>query len=110
MQNVSNLNDLNTIINNNDCVAVYFSSTTCSVCNVLKNKMEFMFSKNFPLFKTTEITIKQNTLYIAACHNVFTAPTLLIFFRQKEFLRKVNNWSVTELIESIKRPYNILTK
>jgi thiol-disulfide isomerase/thioredoxin len=45
---------------------------------------------------------------VAAHFSVFTIPTVLIFLDGKEFLRKSRHMSVGEVIEEIRRPYEIM--
>jgi len=45
---------------------------------------------------------------MAAQYRVFTAPTILVFFEDKEYYRFARNVSISELQSSIQRPYELL--
>ncbi len=99
---------INTTIENNLAVMLYFSAPTCNVCHALKPKLLEAIENNFENFEIVSIDISQ-TPEIASHFSVFTIPTLLIFLDGKEFLRKSRHMSVDEVIKEIKRPYDIMT-
>lgn len=90
-------------------VVLYFSTINCGVCTALKPKITYLISEVFPLLKFEEIK-SHTSPEIAGHFGVFSAPTLLVFFEGKEFLRNVRNMSVFELEHKLKRPYDLLTK
>jgi thiol-disulfide isomerase/thioredoxin len=69
-----------------DLVIVLAKSKSCTVCVAIDQQMK-RFLKDFP-------TISYETLYIeevpefSGQHLVFTVPTVLIFYQQKEILRE----------------------
>jgi thioredoxin-like negative regulator of GroEL len=96
-----------TIINNL-AVMLYFSAPTCNVCHALKPKLLDAIESNFKTFEVISIdtSIDQE---VAAHFNVFAIPTVLIFLDVKEFIRKSRHMSVSEVVNEIKRPYDIMT-
>lgn len=88
-------------------VAVYFSSPNCGVCHALRPKVEELLSEKFPLIKFIHIEIDKSP-GISGAYGVFSAPTLLVFFEGKEFLRKVRLMGIQELHDKIERPYKML--
>lgn len=85
----------------------YFSTEACSVCKVLKPKVEAMVNAEFPQIKLAYI--KSEVLpEVAAQNQVFTAPTILVFFDGREYIRKSRNVGVSELQEAIARPYELM--
>jgi len=98
---------LKVIIESESAVAVYFSTPNCGVCHALLPKVEALFSEKFPLIKFVQIQIDKSP-GISGEYGVFSAPTLLVFFETKEFLRKVRLMGIRELQEKIERPYNML--
>jgi thioredoxin-like negative regulator of GroEL len=96
-----------TIINNL-AVMLYFSAPTCNVCHALKPKLLDAIESNFKTFEVISIdtSIDQE---VAAHFNVFAIPTVLIFLDGKEFIRKSRHMSVSEVVNEIKRPYDIMT-
>jgi thioredoxin 1 len=47
-------------------------------------------------------------LEVAAQNRVFAAPTVLVFFESQETFRFSRNIGLTELEESLKRPYSVM--
>ncbi len=85
----------------------YFSTEACSVCKVLKPKVEAMISAEFPEIKLAYV--KSEVLpEVAAQNQVFAAPTILVFFDGREYIRKSRNVGVSELQEAIARPYELM--
>ncbi len=101
------LESLKELIESELAAAVYFSSPNCGVCNALRPKVEEMLSDEFPLIKFVHIEIDKSP-GISGPYGVFSAPTLLVFFEGKEFLRKVRLMGIQELVDKIERPYNML--
>lgn len=88
---------------------LYFSAPTCNVCHALKPKLTEAVSTEFPTFVIENIDISQ-TPEISSHFNVFTIPTVLIFFQGREFMRKSRHMSVGEVLETIRRPYNLMVE
>ncbi len=95
-------------IHENIAVMVYFSAPTCNVCHALKPKLVDAINTNFPSFEIVSVDISQ-TPEISSHFSVFTIPTLLVFLDGKEFLRKSRHMSVQEVVDEIRRPYEIMT-
>jgi|SRR5690554_2416667 len=102
-----NLTALNELIESEPAVAVYFSAPNCGVCKALRPKIEELFSEKFPSVKFVHVQIDKSS-GISGKYSVFSAPTLLVFFEGKEFLRKVRLMGIQELEEKIGRPYKML--
>ncbi len=109
MKKIQNLQQLQSSINTGNPVLIYFSGENCSVCKVLKPKIEDEISKNFPLFDLLEVETDLHK-EITSHFTVFSIPTMLVFFDKKEFFRRGRNMSVSMFMEEIKRPYNLMTK
>ena len=88
-------------------VLAYFSTKTCSVCSVLKPKIAEHISTHFPKIKLISIKMEENP-ELAAQYQIFTAPTLLLFFEGNKYVRKSRAFGINELHEAIERPYNLL--
>jgi len=101
-----NIDELNEQIKSNEALLVYFSGEFCSVCKVLKPKIQDAFAKNYPKIKFLEIKTEEN-LELTRQFNVFAMPTVLVFFDGQEFQRKERNISVQGFINDVKRPYNM---
>jgi thioredoxin-like negative regulator of GroEL len=85
----------------------YFSTEACNVCKVLKPKVADLIKAEFPKIKLAYI--KSDVLpEVAAQHQVFAAPTLLIFLDGREYIRKSRNIGIAELHREIERPYSMM--
>ncbi len=102
-----NLESLRNLIADETAIAVYFSSPNCGVCHALLPKVEHMFSERFPMAKLVLIQTEKSP-EICGAFGVFSAPTLVVFFEGKEFLRKVRNMGIDEIRKKIERPYKII--
>ncbi len=107
MIQVTNLQQLQNNINTGKPVLVYFSGENCSVCKVLKPKIEEEIKKAFPKFELFEIKTDLDK-EITAHFMIFSIPTTLIFFDSKEFKRYGRNMSIPLFIDEIKRPYELM--
>ncbi len=105
MQTIENINNT---IKENMAVMVYFSAPTCNVCHALKPKLLEELEKNFSDFKveSVDISVEED---IAPHFSVYAIPTVLIYLDGQEFTRKSRHMSVGEVIEEIRRPYEIMT-
>lgn len=107
MKEIDNLEQLLEAINTKEAVLVYFSGENCSVCKVLKPKIEEEVKKKFPKFALFEVKTDLNK-EITSHFTVFSIPTILIFFDSKEYKRVGRNMSVALFVEELKRPYNLM--
>jgi len=103
-----NIETLENDIKTELAIALYFSAPTCNVCHALKPKLLTAFEANFSQLQVKSIDISE-TPEIASHFGVFSIPTLLIFLDGKEFLRKSRHMSVDQVVEEIKRPYDMMT-
>ena len=88
-------------------VLAYFSTDACSVCKVLKPKVEEMATAEFP--KMQLVYVKSDVLPdVVAQNSVFTAPTIVVFFDDRETIRKSRSISIVELQREIARYYSLL--
>jgi len=85
----------------------YFSTEACNVCKVLKPKVMQLLEEQFPEMKMAYI--KSDVLPdIAGQNQIFAAPTILVFFDGREYIRKSRNIGIGELHEAISRPYEMM--
>ena len=96
-------------IDSKEPTLIYFSGENCSVCKVLKPKIEEEIKIEFPKMKIFEV---QTDLHreITAHFMVFSIPTTIIYFDSKEFKRYGRNMSVPLFIEELRRPYNLISE
>ncbi len=88
-------------------LAVYFSAPSCNVCHALKPKLFSAIKSHFDKLEIAEVDVSTE-LELAAKFNVFTIPTLLVFFDGKEYVRAARHMSVDGVIGDIKRPYDMM--
>lgn len=85
----------------------YFSTEVCNVCKILKPKVGELIESEFPNIKLAYI--KSDKLpEVAAQNQVFAAPTILVFFEGREYIRKSRNIGIGELYKEIERPYSMI--
>jgi len=85
---------------------LYFTSSGCQVCNILKPRAKKLLAEKFPKIKLYFIDIDSFPL-LAGKYQIYTVPVVLILFEGKEFYRKVRNISIAELEKEIERPYRL---
>ena len=107
-ETLNNLDELNTKLKNDLALVVYFSSPSCNVCHVLRPKLMEALEKEYPTVGRYHADIAL-TPEIAAQFQVFSAPTIIVFFEGKEFIRKGRSMSVDGLLQEIKRPFELMT-
>ena len=95
------------ILKNSKAVILYFASTNCGVCQVLRPKVEMNISLNFSKMKQCYINSNQN-LELASYFNIFSSPTILVFFEGKEFKRYGRNISLDIFNSELKRLYEMV--
>jgi len=107
MKTIHNLNDYKELVEQSPAVLSYFSTENCNVCKVLKPKVLALISSTFPEMETLWIDIERSPL-IAGQNRIFTAPTLLVYFEGREYIRKSRNVSLAELENKIGHVYEIM--
>jgi thioredoxin 1 len=102
-----NIDGFKNFVEKNEAVLAYFSTTDCNVCKVLKPKVEALFESEFPKIKLCYV--ETNFLpEVAAQNRIFTVPTIVIYFEEKEFIRKSRNFGIGELKSEVQRFYSLL--
>jgi thioredoxin-like negative regulator of GroEL len=109
LTHITNQEQLQNSINTGNPVLIYFSGENCSVCKVLKPKIEEEITKNFPKFELFEV---KTDIYfeLTAQFMIFSIPTTIVYFDKKEFKRYGRNMSVPLFIEELKRPYILMSE
>ncbi len=107
MEIVSSLDEFQQQVNKQQAVLFYFSNDNCSVCKVLLPKVEELIKEEFPQMQTFYINTK-NSADIAAQNRIFTVPTALIYFEGKSYFQFSRNFSLNQLKDAIKRPYQLI--
>jgi len=107
MESIYHLRELEEIIAQEKGVLIYFSSDSCSVCKVLKPKVEELLQLQFPQMTVRYVNTELSPL-ISGQFRVFTIPTLLVFFEGREQVRFSRNISLHQLEDTLSRPYSLV--
>jgi len=100
------IDEIETKIKTSDSILLYFSGENCGVCKALMPKIQTSFTENFPKIK--QLYISASDFPATAAHfNIFTIPSILVYFDGKETKRESRHISVDQLIQSTKRPYEL---
>ena len=100
------LEEFNNIIQNNSIVLVYLSGEHCNVCKALYPKIETLVNEKFPKIKLIKLLIEKSP-EVFGQNQIFSIPTVIVYFEGKEFIRKIRNFSISELEQEILKPYNL---
>jgi thioredoxin-like negative regulator of GroEL len=104
---IKSLDEFNQMKQDEPALLAYFSTDACNVCKVLKPKVDELVQTEFPQLKM--VYVKSDVLPdIAGQHQVFAAPTILVFFDGRETIRKSRNIGLDELHREIDRPYSMI--
>ena len=87
-------------------VLFYFSRVTCNVGEALEPKVQKLLKEDFPKIPFYFVDMDK-TPTISARFTVFVEPTILVFFDEKETIRKSRIISIGELSSSIERIYRL---
>jgi len=101
------LENIQEILEQELVTALYFTTYECNVADAMQPKLLEMLTKDYPKIRFVEINTYENSS-ISAHYQVFTVPTLLVFFEGRESLRKARNFSVSEVQKDLERPYEIM--
>lgn len=104
---VSSLASIRDTIASHPAVVLYFTSPSCSVCHALKPKLLDAMGSTFDQIEIVSVDISVAP-EIASQFGVFAVPTVLVFFDGKEFIRRTRTMRVEEVIDAMRRPYEIL--
>ena len=102
---VNNKETIYNLLKKDNITLLYFSSPSCAVCDVVRNKLELTL-KDFPKISAYEIP-PYNNEEILADFNIFTFPAILLYIDGKEYIREARHFSVENLICDIKRYYEL---
>jgi thioredoxin-like negative regulator of GroEL len=107
MEGIFNLDELSERIRIEHGLLLYFSNDSCSVCKVLKPHVSQMLQIQFPKLRAYYIDIDKSPL-LSGQHQVFTIPTILIYFQGKEYARLSRHIGLHQVEEAIRKPYDLI--
>ncbi len=91
----------------NDAAILYFYNDHCAPCISLRPKVKELVDNQFPKIKLFFVNSEKYP-DIPAGFQVFSNPTLLLFFDGREYRRESKYISIPQLAEEISRPYEML--
>ena len=95
------------LIKDGKAVMLYITNPWCVSCKSLRPKVEEMVSDRFPLMEYRYIDASENPELTAEL-NVYSAPTILVMFEGKEYIREGKFVSINELADKIDRIYKMI--
>ncbi len=107
MEALRDIHSLQHLLVSEPALLVYFSTPECTVCRVLKPKVEEMVRTNFPRLRMVFADMTDFPS-LAADYRVFTAPTILVFFDGRESIRKSRAFGIDELKSEVNRLYSLI--
>lgn len=100
-------NSLAQRIESTQALIIYFYSPGCVACNGLRPKVEEISLAKFPEMQLLSIDASASPA-LSAEAGVYSAPTILVFFEGKEYIRESKYISVGQLEDKISRHYNMV--
>ena len=104
---IKSIDEIQNILANEKATIIYFTSPKCNVCKTLRPKIMELMKDEFPEMGLYFVDIAE-TQDVPAQFSVFTAPTILVFLEGQEFARKSRAMSPAQLVDEVRRPYNIM--
>ncbi len=89
---------------NKNITLLYVSNNSCSVCGVMKQKIESLLKEYYPELELTEVKIDENP-FLKGELMIFSVPAVLIYYEKKEVYRKAGYLDVTEIDSILERIY-----
>lgn len=102
IENLSNYAEVEAFINEHELSFLYVSRPDCSVCHAIA------LLEHFPQMKLGQVNALQ-VEEVAGHLSIFTAPTLLLFVKGKEYLREDRFVRFADLEEKLARIYEFYT-
>ena len=106
MNKLHNEKEIEELIKNNAMAVVYFTGNYCSVCEVIKVKIEEIL-KRFPRILGGEVNGEEN-ISLAIKYDVYSVPVFILFIEGRESIRIGRNVDLLDLEKSIGRYYHML--
>lgn len=104
---VGSLEELQALVAREAAVLAYFSTPDCRVCQALRPKVAELLEREFP--RLAGVYVDCGALPAAAGqYQVFSVPTMVVFFEGREWLRRGRSVGLAELRQEIGRPYQLL--
>lgn len=106
MGKVYSKEEIESLIDDNKILFLYFSSKSCGICKVIKPELDKVL-KSYPKIKDLPIDVDGN-IKLAAAYSVFTLPAVIVFVNGKESIRQARYINVEEIKNSMDRYYKFM--
>ncbi|MFN4151299.1 MAG: thioredoxin family protein [Candidatus Sericytochromatia bacterium] len=94
-------------LDTNNAIAVLFSLPTCSVCTPVNLQLKKAFDEKFNKITYQKINLEEYE-ELKGKYLIFSVPTFILFFENKEIIRVSGVFSVSELINKIDKVYSLM--
>jgi thiol-disulfide isomerase/thioredoxin len=94
-------------LDTNNALAVLFNLPTCSVCTPVNNQLKKAFDEKFNKIPYQKINLEEYE-ELKGKYLIFSVPTFILFFENKEIVRVSGVFSVSELINKIDKVYSLM--
>lgn len=101
------LEQMDAVIQKETALILYFYNDHCAPCISLRPKVIQMAEEDFPEMKLAFINSEKHP-ELPAKFNVFSNPTILLFFEGREYRRESKYISISQLVDEISRPYSLI--
>lgn len=91
---------------NENITILYISSNTCSVCGVMKQKIENYLREYYPDLELVEVKIDENPLLKGELM-IFSVPAIILYYDKKEIYRKAGYLDIGELDRYLEKIYTV---
>lgn len=106
MNKITNLDDLQSIINDNKLSLLYISRDNCSVCHALLPQVVELLEE-FPTITSVHVDADE-VPEIAGQYSIFTIPVVIVFVDGKEMIRKARFVPIKELQAELERLISLI--
>lgn len=106
MINITNVEEVESIIKDNEMVLTYFTTTDCNLCKDLFPKIEKMLEE-YPNIVGVRGEVDKNMALVGG-FSVYTVPTIILYVQGKETIRRSRQIGIGEFSEATNRYYQLL--
>jgi thioredoxin-like negative regulator of GroEL len=106
MINITSVEEVESIIKDNEMVLTYFTTTDCNLCKDLFPKIEKMLEE-YPNIVSVRGEVDKNMALVGG-FSVYTVPTIILFVQGKETIRRSRQIGIGEFSEATDRYYQML--
>lgn len=101
MQKLTQLHEIDSLIQDQPISFLFISSDTCSVCKALLPKVEQMLQR-YPVIQSAYVKVDEMPAIVGRL-SIFTVPILLLFVNGKEVIRESRFVRMEELESQVQK-------